>query len=198
MCIYIYINDRSALPRYPRGARRGWLAKGWLRGTCEAPLDCYFVFSARLDNRSRQSLSEVDCRCIRCASRQKSFVTSLWDSENVDAKTCSMFYVQKCCVRSTLRVHKRLIRWSRALTKCKHLLFTLLDLCESSLRRGHVNFLCIVPILTDDPRRESANSHTHTHTCVVRCAEGVVSAVPCRARPSMRKHSNNLAGLEVG
>ena len=36
-------------------------------------------------------------------------------------------------------------------------LFTLLDLCVSSLRRGHANLLCIVPILTDDPRRESKN-----------------------------------------
>ena len=36
-------------------------------------------------------------------------------------------------------------------------LFTLLDLCVSSLRRGHANLLCIVPILTDDPRRESNN-----------------------------------------
>ena len=34
-------------------------------------------------------------------------------------------------------------------------LFTLLDLCVSSLRGGHANLLCIVPILTDDPRRES-------------------------------------------
>ena len=34
-------------------------------------------------------------------------------------------------------------------------LFTLLDLCVSSLRRGHANLLCIVPILTDDPGRES-------------------------------------------
>ncbi len=32
---------------------------------------------------------------------------------------------------------------------------TLHDLCVSSLRRGHANLLCIVPILTDDPRRES-------------------------------------------
>ena len=32
---------------------------------------------------------------------------------------------------------------------------TLPDLCVSSLRRGHANLLCIVPILTDDPRRES-------------------------------------------
>jgi hypothetical protein len=37
-------------------------------------------------------------------------------------------------------------------------LFTLLDLCVSSLRRGHANLLCIVPILTDDPRRESSAS----------------------------------------
>ena len=32
---------------------------------------------------------------------------------------------------------------------------TLFDLCVSSLRRGHANLLCIVPILTDDPGRES-------------------------------------------
>ena len=32
---------------------------------------------------------------------------------------------------------------------------TLLDLCMSSLRRGHANHLCIVPILTDDLRRGS-------------------------------------------
>ena len=29
------------------------------------------------------------------------------------------------------------------------------NLCVSSLRRGHANLLCIVPILSDDPRRES-------------------------------------------
>ena len=34
-------------------------------------------------------------------------------------------------------------------------LFTLFDLCVSSLRRGHANLLCIVPILADDLRRES-------------------------------------------
>ena len=37
-------------------------------------------------------------------------------------------------------------------------LFTLLDLCVSSLRRGHVNLLCIVPILTDHPREESKSA----------------------------------------
>ena len=39
--------------------------------------------------------------------------------------------------------------------KVKKKLCTLLDLCVSSLRRGHANLLCIVPILTDDPRRVS-------------------------------------------
>ena len=49
---------------------------------------------------------------------------------------------------------------------CRGALFTLLDVCVSSLRRGHANFLCIVPMLTynplpakkywtHDPRRES-------------------------------------------
>ena len=34
-------------------------------------------------------------------------------------------------------------------------MFTLLDLCVSSLRRGHANLLCIVPILADDLFRGS-------------------------------------------
>ena len=33
-------------------------------------------------------------------------------------------------------------------------LFTLLDVCVSSLRRGHADLLCIASMLTDDPRRE--------------------------------------------
>ena len=35
--------------------------------------------------------------------------------------------------------------------------FALLDLCASSLRRGHADILGIVPILADDPRRESVH-----------------------------------------
>ena len=38
---------------------------------------------------------------------------------------------------------------------------TLLDLCVSSLRRGHANLLCIVPILTDVPRKESREWREH-------------------------------------
>ena len=34
-------------------------------------------------------------------------------------------------------------------------MLTLLDVCVSSLRRGHANIVCIVQSLTDDPRRES-------------------------------------------
>ena len=37
-------------------------------------------------------------------------------------------------------------------------LVTLLDLCVSSLRRGHANLLCIVPIFADDLFRGSACS----------------------------------------
>ena len=40
-------------------------------------------------------------------------------------------------------------------------IFTLLDSCVSSLRRGHANLLCIAPILTDDPRRESNPTQNH-------------------------------------
>ena len=45
-------------------------------------------------------------------------------------------------------------------------LFTLLDLCVSSLRRGHANLLCIVPILTDDPRRESRETRAGSHAAL--------------------------------
>ena len=37
-------------------------------------------------------------------------------------------------------------------------LSTLLDLCVSSLRRGHANLLCIVPIFADDLFRGSGSS----------------------------------------
>ena len=45
---------------------------------------------------------------------------------------------------------------------------TLLDLCVSSLRRGHANLLCIVPILTDDPRRESKCKGGAGQVCYVK------------------------------
>ena len=44
-------------------------------------------------------------------------------------------------------------------------LLPLLDLCVSSLRRGHANLLCIVPILTDDPRRESSMAAAAGRLC---------------------------------
>lgn len=53
---------------------------------------------------------------------------------------------------------------------------TLLDLCVSSLRRGHANLLCIVPILTDDPRRESRSSPTPS-------LPGLPSDPRCRLQP---------------
>ena len=52
----------------------------------------------------------------------------------------------------------------------KKKLVTLLDLCVSSLRRGHANLLCIVPILTDDPRRESEYNTIPTQDCAARLA----------------------------
>ena len=80
---------------------------------------------------------------------------------------CVHDYPSQCLVnlRSPGRqraIHKQHRRHQNGLT-CHWLLaavgtkklFTLLDLCVSSLRRGHANLLCIVPILTADPRRES-------------------------------------------
>ena len=58
-----------------------------------------------------------------------------------------------------IHIHVYMYMWrSRTLSRepssvC--LLCTLLDLCVSSLSRGHANIIWIGPILTDDPRRES-------------------------------------------
>jgi len=61
-------------------------------------------------------------------------------------------------------IKTRLVSYAVAVVVAKTAkkLFTLLDLCVSSLRRGHANLLCIVPILTDDPRRESKRLEQHT------------------------------------
>ena len=47
------------------------------------------------------------------------------------------------------------ITLERPKTNITEALFTLLDLCVSSFPRGHANNICIVPMSTDDPRRES-------------------------------------------
>ena len=55
-------------------------------------------------------------------------------------------------VKKVLTLHPSIHPDMQSLTSKK--LITLLDLCVSSLRRGHANLLCIVPILSDDPQRE--------------------------------------------
>ena len=67
-----------------------------------------------------------------------------------------------CAVR--LQVLARMQKW-RAGVELSKKIDTLLDLCVSSLRRGHANLLCIVPILTDDLRRESKSRSARNGTC---------------------------------
>ena len=60
------------------------------------------------------------------------------------------------------KVHSRLQAPELGTTEMEELcLFTLLDLCVSSLLRGHAHILCIVPIVTDDPRREYYHHYYH-------------------------------------
>ena len=56
----------------------------------------------------------------------------------------------------------------------------------SSLRRGHANLLCIVPILTDDPRRES--------NCR---GSGILRNIACRRRPYRVECTGSLSTSEV-
>ena len=61
-------------------------------------------------------------------------------------------------------------------------MFTPLDLCVSSLRRGHANLFCIVPILTDDPRRESKKC------CFLECWLAFAMKCSCTAPCSWEVH----------
>jgi hypothetical protein len=70
-------------------------------------------------------------------------------------------------------------------------LFTLLDLGVSSLRRGHANLLCIVPILTDDPRRESESCGDQSPQYMVLAQSSTPS---CPRRPQMRSAERSPYG----
>ncbi len=95
-------------------------------------------------------------------------------------------------------------------------MFTLLDLCVSSLRRGHANLLCIVPILTDDPRRESSESLwarckpsrgqqweekrrevVHAHRTEVIASRSELLSQHCRRHPLLRALLPACAGAQV-
>ena len=66
-------------------------------------------------------------------------------------------------------------------------LVTLLDLCVSSLRRGHANLLCIVPILSDDRRSESKK---HSNKKLVTLLDLCVSSL-------RRGHTNLLCIVPI-
>ena len=61
-------------------------------------------------------------------------------------------------------------------------LFTLLDSCVSSLRRGHANLLCIVPSLTDDPRKETEMKTCFLHIDI----------------PTVTNHRQSFVNMPIG
>ena len=82
----------------------------------------------------------------------------------------------------------------RASCASSYKMFTLLDLCGSSLRWGHANLLCIVPMSTDDPRREPKAiwSTRRTHRAHSRCAGGHVGCAgvgDCTVAPWYTTHA---------
>ena len=109
-----------------------------------------------------------------------------------------------CCARRNVAVNARStagaqIRISHPIeTKTYKTCCTLLDLCVSSLRRGHANLLCIVPILTDDPRKESnrrgvafetVHTNASAHTLVAAALGRVVGYAPRVVSPDMVRFS---------
>ena len=87
-------------------------------------------------------------------------------------------------------------------------LVSLLDLCVSSLRRGHANLLCIVPFLTDDPPRESnldfrfKCSTIHAKSRILRNTHAPLNAVEkdvqSRAGCTKAKHRPSFSNKKCG
>ena len=69
--------------------------------------------------------------------------------------------VPTCCY-----VSKKIMHWCRRSGNVQKS-STLLDLCVPSLRRGHANLLCIVPILTDVPRKDSICFFKNSYFCLL-------------------------------
>ena len=63
-----------------------------------------------------------------------------------------------------------------------HDLFTLLDVCVSSSRRGHANLLWIVPILTDGSRSESEMKTRFLHIDI----------------PTVTNHRQSFVNMPIG
>ena len=99
-------------------------------------------------------------RCLCCALHGLS-----WDKESM---TCC------CCTSYHAIVKQAKTENMKRQTNKKHVMFTLLDVCVSSLRRGHANLLCIVPILTDDSPRESS-----TPLCLLLVYVWLICCVAC-------------------
>ena len=89
-------------------------------------------------------------------------------------------------------------------------LASLLNLCVSSLRRGHANLLSIVPILTDDPRRESNSDFRfkcstihaknrilgNTHAPLISVEKEVQSRAGCTKAKYRPSFSNKKCGIK--
>ena len=127
---------RSTQPTHARGLS---LQSSTLppRGLDHHPLDMFHAWSYGV------TVSTLDSESSDRGSNPRR--TSSYSLQTVYATSgTSMEKGIAACARLSMEVAKKLV--------------TLLDLCVSSLRRGHANLLCIVPILTDDPRRESGIS----------------------------------------
>ncbi len=70
---------------------------------------------------------------------------------------CCLLWIDEAKVNIASACPNRAPVSSRAHKILKKKFDTILDFCVSSLRRGHANLLCIVPILTDDLRRGSTS-----------------------------------------
>jgi hypothetical protein len=83
--------------------------------------------------------------------------------------------VQAAIVLLLWRGSKNLIAKTRDLgAKCQKKFGPFLDLCVSSLRRGHANLLCIVPILSDVSEE---TVHSASLRLISWCSSGLLSEV---------------------
>ena len=95
-----------------------------------------------------QSYARFDPLETLCATHRQCFAFKNNTMCGIYIFPLTNVFKTSCCNRQRV-THQGFSKGKVPKSDFKKKLVTLLDLCVSSLRRGHANLLCIVPILTD-------------------------------------------------
>ena len=136
------MRQASRLWKLQRGKGETWLRWGKTRGR-PPHLDIHTISHAGAKNLLHVSI----CVCHPCAGAMLIFSVSFQFYRMIPGGNPPGSESKRCLPSPATHPDMQSLMSKK--------LVTLLNLCASFLHRGHANLLCIVPILSDDPQRES-------------------------------------------